>query len=127
MMTRIDITCPHCDETGELTFPPCISEKLASTALFIAPCPNCHNPVIFFNGCVLPLEKDIFEQGSDQEKVDHVCQTLFAFLRVRISNLLGLNIGHRSGYPSFQPNDSGLPISFEEAERIKQQIREMDI
>ncbi len=89
MRSLIDVRCPHCGVKGRIMAPP------LGTIIF-GPCPECQEMVTIFCGQVLPLDKEIMTKGSDEEKKEHLLETLGLFLQDRIEQM-------------FRPPDGAAP------------------
>lgn len=81
MLTLIEVKCPHCGARGQIMLPPL-------SAIIIGPCPQCEGLVVVFCGQVLPLMKDIMENGTFQAKHDHLMAVLTQFVQERVMQLL---------------------------------------
>lgn len=81
MLSLIEVQCPHCGARGQIMMPPV-------GAIIIGPCPQCNELVVVFCGHVLPLEKQIMETGSVDERREHLLQVLTDFLQDRIGKLM---------------------------------------
>lgn len=80
MMSLIEVRCPHCGVKGRIMAPP------LGTIIF-GPCPECQEMVTIFCGQVLPLDKEIMTKGGDEEKKEHLLETLGLFLQDRIEQM----------------------------------------
>ncbi len=57
-------------------------------AIIIGPCPQCNELVVVFCGHVLALDKETMENGSTDDRRDHLLSVLTEFLQDRIAKLL---------------------------------------
>ncbi len=57
-------------------------------AIIIGPCPQCSELVVVFCGHVLALDKEIMENGSTENRREHLLSILTSFLQDRIAKLL---------------------------------------
>jgi hypothetical protein len=57
-------------------------------ALVLGPCPQCHELLVVFCGRVLPIDKDVMMDGSDDERHTHLMEVLGGFLDERVRQLL---------------------------------------
>lgn len=69
----IKITCPHCGATGSITPPP-------KEFIIIAPCPQCGELVVLFREQVVAVNREILEQGTFEQKKQHVSEIITTFL-----------------------------------------------
>ena len=81
MLSLIEVQCPHCGARGQIMIPPV-------GAIIIGPCPQCEELVVVFCGHVLPLDKSIMEDGSVDDRKEHLLGVLTEFLQDRIYRLL---------------------------------------
>ena len=57
-------------------------------AIIIGPCPQCKEMVVVFCGQVLALDKDVMENGSADERKEHLLSVLTEFLDDRIGKMM---------------------------------------
>jgi len=115
MVVPVQVQCPHCGAKGQLMLP-------GTGAMLIGTCPHCGEMVLMLLGACLPLEKEVFESGSMEEKHSHILSVLTEFLSERIADALQRN---ESDEPEesedadehFEPETLGL-ISREEIEQF---------
>lgn len=81
MQSLINVECPHCKTRGQIMVPPVGS-------IIIGPCPQCNELVVVFCGQVLPLDKDVMQDGSIEIRRAHLLAALNGFLEERISALM---------------------------------------
>ncbi len=79
-MSLIEVICPHCGAKGRIMAPP------VGTIVF-GPCPECQEMVAIFCGQALPLDKEIMGNGGEDEKKEHLLETLGGFLQDRIEHM----------------------------------------
>ena len=81
MLSLIEVQCPHCGARGQIMIPPVGS-------IIIGPCPQCEELVVVFCGHVLPLDKQLMESGTVDDRRDHLLTALTGFLHERVHRLL---------------------------------------
>ena len=81
MLSLIEVQCPHCGARGQIMVPPV-------GAIIIGPCPQCNELVVVFCGHVLPLDKEVMENGTTEDRREHLLAVLTEFLQDRIFKLL---------------------------------------
>jgi len=69
----IKITCPHCGATGSMTPPP-------KEFVIIAPCPQCGEWIVLFREKVVAISREILNNGTFEEKKQHVAEIITTFL-----------------------------------------------
>jgi predicted RNA-binding Zn-ribbon protein involved in translation (DUF1610 family) len=80
------IRCPHCGEKRIAV------AKVPRDVVVVLPCPNCHELVVLFRNKVLPLKREIIENGSFEERKQHIAELIAEFLEPNgLSLLLGDN------------------------------------
>lgn len=80
MLSLIEVKCPHCGAQGQIMLPPL-------GAIIVGPCPECQGMVVVFCGRVMPLDSDVMNSGSLEEKQEHLLEVLGSFLQERIKRL----------------------------------------
>lgn len=130
MLSLIEVQCPHCGARGQIMTPPI-------GAIIIGPCPQCNELVVVFCGHILPLQKEIMENGSLDQRRQHLLEALTEFLQDRIGKLMAEEddqaeaasdddqephdiVDQGSAQPTNnpQPQSSAKPISEAELERF---------
>ena len=81
MLSLIEVQCPHCSAKGQIVVPPVGS-------IIIGPCPRCTELVVVFCGQVLALDRATMEDGSLEERREHVVGVLTEFLQDRVHKLM---------------------------------------
>lgn len=81
MLSLIEVTCPHCGVQGQILMPPL-------GAIIVGPCPECGEMVTIFCGRVLPLDKEVMEHGTQEERRTHLLEALGGFLEDRVDRLI---------------------------------------
>jgi hypothetical protein len=82
MLSLVEVRCPHCGALGQLMLPPL-------GAIIVGPCPHCHEFLVVFCGHALPLDKDIVQNGTPEEKQQHLLDALMGFLDEQLTELIG--------------------------------------
>lgn len=80
MLSLIEVKCPHCGAQGQIMLPPL-------GAIIVGPCPECKEMVVVFCGRVMPLDKQVMESGTLEDKQDHLIEVLGSFLQERVRRL----------------------------------------
>jgi len=105
MLSIIDVKCPDCGAEGRIILPPL-------GAIIIGPCPECQGVVAVFCGKVLPLDGEIMQGGSLQEKKEHLMEVLGVFVHERIEQFFteqendATQSEGNGEEPEFQPDSS---------------------
>ncbi len=76
-------------------------------AIIIGPCPQCSELVVVFCGHVLALDKETMENGSTDERREHLLGVLTDFLQDRISRLLSDDVEMLDGEPGEEGAELG--------------------
>ncbi len=75
-------------------------------AIIIGPCPQCSELVVVFCGHVLALDKETMENGSTENRREHLLGVLTDFLQDRISRLLSDDVELLEGEPGEEPAEA---------------------
>ncbi len=76
-------------------------------AIIIGPCPQCSELVVVFCGHVLALDKETMENGSTDDRREHLLGVLTDFLQDRISKLLSDDVELLEGEPGEEGTEVG--------------------
>lgn len=99
MLSIVEVKCPHCGAEGRIILPPL-------GTIIIGPCPECQGMVAVFCGKVLALDSEMMNNGSTEDKKEHLMEVLGVFVHDRVEQL-------------FTPNSTDAPepeLSVEEPE-----------
>lgn len=66
-------SCPHCGT------PRIITSKVPKDVVVVMPCPNCRELVVLFRNKAIALSRKIMEQGSFEERKDHIAEIITEF------------------------------------------------
>lgn len=81
MFPIIEVECPFCKATGQIVAPPLGS-------IIVGPCPRCSEMVLLFNGSVMPLDKEIINAGTADEKKQHLLETIVELVADKVDELV---------------------------------------
>ncbi|GAB4344601.1 MAG: hypothetical protein Kow0099_24150 [Candidatus Abyssubacteria bacterium] len=101
MFPIIEVECPFCKATGQIVAPPLGS-------IIVGPCPRCSEMVLLFNGSVMPLDKDIINGGTADEKKQHLLETIVELVADRVDELV--ESGDVGSDSVKQPGKKGKPL-----------------
>ena len=76
-------------------------------AIIIGPCPQCSELVVVFCGHVLALDKETMENGSTDDRREHLLGVLTDFLQDRIARLLSDDVELLEGEPGEEVSEMG--------------------
>ena len=76
-------------------------------AIIIGPCPQCSELVVVFCGHVLALDKETMEDGSTDDRREHLLGVLTDFLQDRIARLLSDDVELLEGEPGEEVSEMG--------------------
>lgn len=76
-------------------------------AIIIGPCPQCSELVVVFCGHVLALDKETMENGSTDDRREHLLGVLTDFLQDRIARLLSDDVELLEGEPGEEVSETG--------------------
>lgn len=81
MFPVIEVQCPFCKTTGQIMAPPLGS-------IVVGPCPRCSEMVLLFDGTVMPLDKEIINEGTAEEKKHHLLETIVEMVAVKVDEII---------------------------------------
>ena len=116
------VVCPHCKSHRIIT------SRVPKDVVAVMPCPNCHELAVLFREKIIPINRRILEEGTKEERTQHLAQVITEFLEAGI-------LPFQDGDASFHtPSESGAepdgldaipddlqdldPISDKEAEKF---------
>ena len=68
------LVCPHCHSHRIVT------AKVPKDVVVVMPCPVCHELAVLFRNRVIPLNRKILENGTFEQRKDHLAQVIAEFL-----------------------------------------------
>lgn len=84
MLPVIEVECPFCKATGQIMTPPLGS-------IIVGPCPRCNETVLLFDGTVMALDKSIINNGTPEEKKQHLLETIVNMVAEKVEELVENN------------------------------------
>lgn len=72
------VVCPHC-KTNRI-----ITSRVPKDVVAVMPCPNCHELAVLFRDKIIPINRRILEEGSREERTQHLAQVITEFLEAGI-------------------------------------------
>lgn len=110
------VVCPHCKSHRIM------SSKVPKDVIVIMPCPSCDELVLLFRKKAMALNRRILEQGSFDERKEHISSIVAEFLQSGVftfksfAGRMQMDESEESG-PAPPPNES-RPISDKDFERF---------
>jgi hypothetical protein len=100
------VVCPHCKSNRIIT------SRVPKDVVAVMPCPNCHELAVLFRDKIIPINRRILEEGSREERTQHLAQVITEFLEAGI-------LPFHDGTSDFDADDLGSdePVERLEAER----------
>lgn len=77
----MDVVCPHCNSRR------IVSAKVPKDVVMVVPCPSCMELVVLFRKKIIPLDKTILEQGTQEERKMHLAGIIAEFLEPGVFKL----------------------------------------
>jgi DNA-directed RNA polymerase subunit RPC12/RpoP len=105
------ISCPHCGEKR------IVSAKVPRDIVVIQPCPHCSEFVVLFRGHVVGIKRAILEEGTRDEKAQHLAEIFAQFIDKGALDGILLAGEPPEAAEAEDEADSG-PISDEELDRF---------
>lgn len=72
------VICPHCKSHRIIT------SRVPKDVVAVMPCPNCHELAVLFREKIIPINRRILEEGSKEERTQHLAQVITEFLEAGI-------------------------------------------
>jgi len=100
------VACPHCKSH------PFNTTRVPKDVVAVMPCPSCHELAVLFRNKVIPINRHILEEGTKDERTQHLAQVITEFLEAGI-------LPFQEGNPGFEsalnlPRDGENPDGGEE-------------
>lgn len=117
------VVCPHCKSNRIIT------SRVPKDVVAVMPCPNCHELAVLFRDKIIPINRRILEEGTREERTQHLAQVITEFLEAGILPFHEGDSGFDSGddegdeamepqHADSQPRRALDPISDKEAEKF---------
>jgi len=71
--------CPHCKAQ------PILDARVHQDVIVVASCPGCHELSVLFRGRVIPLDRRVLEEGSFDERKEHLAAIIAQFMEAGFS------------------------------------------
>ncbi len=127
------VPCPHCGNKRIVT------ARVPRDVVVILACPSCHELVVMFRGKVAALNREIIENGSQDEKRTHIADIILEFVEPGMFPS-GLSLGQPDsdanpfaddaetvGGEDDQPAPEEKPISQSEVDRfVRVELKRID-
>ena len=91
-----EVTCPHCGKTRIMT------TRIPRDVVVMLPCPECHELVVLFRGKAIPLNREVLQNGTKEERRNHIAEIVEECLPPELF----------SEVVNWDFTDAGLPIAF---------------
>ncbi len=101
------VVCPHCKSNRIIT------SRVPKDVVAVMPCPNCHEMAVLFRNKIIPINRRILEEGSREERTQHLAQVITEFLE---AGILPFHEGD-SDFDSDDDGDGDDPMDRLEAEQ----------
>lgn len=101
--------CPHCKAQ------PILDAQVHQDVIVVASCPGCHELSVLFRGRVIPLDRRVLEEGTFDERKEHLAAIIAQFMEAGFSLLEELR-RRVSGMGSGDGEDSEDDVSGEDSE-----------
>jgi len=72
------VVCPHCKSHRIIT------ARVPKDVVAVMPCPNCHELAVLFREKIIPIDRRILEEGTKEERTQHLAQVITEFLEAGI-------------------------------------------
>ena len=72
------VVCPHCKSNRIIT------SRVPKDVVAVMPCPNCQELAVLFRDKIIPINRRILEEGTREERTQHLAQVITEFLEAGI-------------------------------------------
>ena len=72
------VVCPHCKSRRIIT------SRVPKDVVAVMPCPSCHELAVLFRDKIIPINRRILEEGTKEERTQHLAQVITEFLEAGI-------------------------------------------
>lgn len=72
------VVCPHCKSHRIIT------TRVPKDVVAVMPCPKCHELAVLFREKIIPINRHILEEGTKEERTQHLAQVITEFLEAGI-------------------------------------------
>lgn len=101
--------CPHCKVHRIFT------AKVSRDVVVVIPCPACHEWSVLFRDKVIPLNRRIIEQGTFEERKDHLAHVITEFLEAGVlPSLEGFAFPSQDQQQDSRQEEGDMPDDVEE-------------
>ena len=106
------VVCPHCKSHRIIT------SRMPKDVVAVMPCPNCHELAVLFREKIIPINRRILEEGTKEERTQHLAQVITEFLEAGI-------LPFQDGEPDFR-SDSDADESEYEGVEMQDGVQSLD-
>lgn len=85
------VVCPHCKSH------PIVTARVPKDVVAVMPCPNCQELAVLFRDKIIPINRHILEDGTREERTQHLAQVITEFLEAGIMPFYDGSSGFDSG------------------------------
>jgi hypothetical protein len=83
------VVCPHCKTH------PISTSRVPKDVVAVMPCPSCHELAVLFRNKIIPINRRILEDGTKDQRTQHLAQVITEFLEAGI-------LPFQEGNPDFE-------------------------
>lgn len=106
------VVCPHCKSHRIIT------SRVPKDVVAVMPCPNCHELAVLFREKIIPINRRILEEGSKEERTQHLAHVITEFLEAGI-------LPFQDGEPDFSSEDDAEDLA-PEIDGASEELQPMD-
>jgi predicted RNA-binding Zn-ribbon protein involved in translation (DUF1610 family) len=106
------VSCPHCGHRRIATL------KASRDVVVILPCPACQELVVLFRHKAIALSREVIENGSFDERKNHIAEIVAEFLEPGVLPNLTLGAGRPERGPGEDDAPDGADLADEEENPI---------
>ena len=110
------VVCPHCKSHRIIT------SRVPKDVVAVMPCPSCHELAVLFRNKIIPINRRILEEGTKDERTQHLAEVITEFLEAGILPFQDGNPGFESAIempsPGRDDDFDGVPEELQSMEPI---------
>lgn len=107
------VVCPHCKSHRIIT------SRVPKDVVAVMPCPSCHELAVLFRNKIIPINRRILEEGTKEERSQHLAQVITEFLEAGI-------LPFQDGSAGFESAIEVPPEGEEDASDLDPELQSME-
>lgn len=112
------VVCPHCKSHRIIT------SRVPKDVVAVMPCPNCHELAVLFRDKIIPINRHILEEGTRDERTQHLAQVITEFLEAGILPFQEGTLGYSSSDDDTEDGEDS--VGPDSVEGVPEALQSMD-